>query len=63
MALELAVSKAGSQRKLAALLGKQQGHVWKWINVAGKCPPEMAIPIERETGVAKELLRPDLYPS
>jgi DNA-binding transcriptional regulator YdaS (Cro superfamily) len=66
-ALKRAVQIAGGQTALAGKLpgNKKQGHVWNWLNVVKRCPPEMAIPIEEAVGraVTRHDLRPDLYPS
>lgn len=61
-ALERAVSVAGSQAKLAALVGVSQPAISKAL-AAGRCTAEMAVEIERATGVSRKELRPDLWPS
>lgn len=61
-ALRRAIEIKGSQAKLAQAVGKQQGHVSRWL-ASGRVPAELAIPIERETGVSRHELRPDLYPA
>lgn len=62
-ALQAAICAIGSQGKLAALLGKQQGHVGKWLHRDRKVPAEMCIAIERATGgkVTRYELRPDVF--
>lgn len=60
-ALKMAVEVAGGQTSLAMRIGKTQGHVSQWLR-RGNVPPEMVLPIERETGVSRHDLRPDLYP-
>lgn len=64
-ALQRAIDIAGSQRALAAAIGKKQGHVWDWLNLRRHVPAEMAIPIEAAVGgrVTRHELRPDLYPT
>lgn len=61
-ALRKAVEVAGGQTALALRIGKTQGHVSQWLH-RGYVPPEMVLPIERETGVSRHDLRPDLYPN
>lgn len=62
-ALKQAIEVAGTQQKLAALIGKQQGHVAKWLHRDRKVPAEMCLPIERATGgkVTRYDLRPDIF--
>jgi DNA-binding transcriptional regulator YdaS (Cro superfamily) len=64
-ALERAVDLVGSQSELARRIGKKQPHIWNWMNRGSKrVPGEYVIPIEEATGgkVARQELRPDLYP-
>lgn len=60
-ALKVAISSAGSQTKLAERIGKTQGHISQWLR-RGTVPAGMVLRIERETGVSRHQLRPDLYP-
>lgn len=60
-ALKEAIKAAGSQTKLAAAIGKTQGHVSNWLR-RNYVPPEMVLPIEGATGISRHDLRPDLYP-
>lgn len=64
-ALEKAVELAGGQSKLAAQIGKKQGHIWHWLNKSLMCPAEQAIPISTAVGgqVSPHDLRPDIYPA
>jgi len=55
--LRQAIERAGSQVKLARLLGITHQAVSKWTTV----PVHHLIEIERLTGVHRALLRPDLY--
>lgn len=55
--LKWAIEIAGSQVKLARLLGISHQALNKWQDV----PPRHIIAIERATGVHRSLLRPDLY--
>lgn len=62
-ALAKAVEVAGGQSALAAKLGVKQGHIWYWLNKhPNGVPAEYVLPIERETGVSRHDLRPDIYP-
>jgi DNA-binding transcriptional regulator YdaS (Cro superfamily) len=55
--LRQAIERAGSQNKLAQLLGITHQAVNKWQIV----PVHHLIRVERLTGVHRALLRPDLY--
>jgi len=55
--LKLAIERAGSIRKLARMLGISMQAVAKWKTV----PAHQIIPLERSTGIPREMLRPDLY--
>jgi hypothetical protein len=55
--LRAAVTAIGSERKLAAALGINQQAVQQWREV----PLRRLLDVERVTGVAREILRPDLY--
>lgn len=59
--LALAVRKAGSQSAFGRLLGTRQSTVRDWL-LANRLPAEHVLLVERETGVPKEELRPDIYP-
>lgn len=66
-ALEQAISIAGTQAELARRIATpdrpiKQQHVWNWLNRDKKVPPEVVLDIERETGVSRHKLRPDIYP-
>lgn len=63
-ALALACSKAGGQSSLARAIGVRQGQLWYWLTKAKRgVPAEFVLPIERETGVSRSELRPDLFPN
>ena len=62
-ALQDAVDQAGSQSALARVCGVSQTAVWKWLQSSKRLPAEHCIAVERETGVSKHLLRPDIYPA
>lgn len=60
-ALKEAVFRIGSQSATARLLGVTQAAVWGWLNKGTALPGEHVLAVEAATGIAKELLRPDLY--
>ncbi len=59
-ALDRAVEKAGSQLKLAAILGIKPPSVTGWYD-RGRVPAERCIAIELATGVSRHDLRPDVF--
>lgn len=59
-ALKQAIEVAGSQTKLARVIGATQGHVSQWLR-RGKVPADKVLLIERATGVGRHLLRPDVF--
>lgn len=56
--LERAIKDAGGIIKLAGLINCSKQNVSAWKRV----PPARVLEVERVTGVAREVLRPDLYP-
>ena len=60
--IELAIKKAGSQANLAKAIEVSQSRVWNWVNRDPKIPAEMVLRIEAATGIARDKLRPDIYP-
>ncbi len=56
--LEDAIQAAGGVTALAGLLEITYQAIQKWSRI----PPKRVIPIETMTGIAREELRPDLYP-
>lgn len=58
-----AVEKAGSQAKLAEVIGLSQQGVSFLINEASSVSAEVAVAIDRFTAgeISKEMLRPDLF--
>lgn len=56
--LERAIKAADGIIKLAGLINCSKQNVSQWSRV----PPARVLEIERVTGVAREILRPDLYP-
>jgi DNA-binding transcriptional regulator YdaS (Cro superfamily) len=61
-ALERAVEKAGGQSAFARLHSVSQPTVWAWINSTKRLPAEFVLETERQTGVSRHDLRPDIYP-
>lgn len=59
-ALDRAVKKAGSQLRLAALLGIKPPSISGWYG-RGRVPAERCIEIETVTGVSRYELRPDVF--
>lgn len=63
-ALKLACERAGGQNKLARRIGTTQARVWYWLTKSKHgVAAEFVLPIERETGVSRSVLRPDLFPA
>jgi DNA-binding transcriptional regulator YdaS (Cro superfamily) len=63
-ALHRAIEKAGSQKRLAEMIGASQSHVWYWLERSKKgVPAEYCVAIEKATGVSRGELRPDLFTS
>lgn len=61
-ALQQAVSIAGSQTAFARNFGVSQTAVWKWLHKSKQLPAEYVLTAERQYGVSRHLLRPDIYP-
>ncbi len=61
-ALKRAVEHAGGQSAFARMHGVSQPTVWAWLNQGKSLPAEFVLKTERETGISKHDLRPDLYP-
>ena len=62
-ALKRACEVAGGQKPLADLIGTTQSQVWYWLSRSKKgVPAEFVLSIEKETGVSRTELRPDLWP-
>jgi DNA-binding transcriptional regulator YdaS (Cro superfamily) len=58
--LDAAISAAGSQAALATKVGVKQQTISYWVK-KGQVPAEMALAVERATGVPRHVLRPDLF--
>lgn len=61
-ALDLAVTRVGSQGALAKICDVSQPAVWKWLNESKQLPAEHVLKVEAATRVSRHDLRPDLYP-
>ena len=62
-ALKRACELAGGQKPLADRIGTTQSQVWYWLKKSKRgVPAEFVLSIERETGVSRTELRPDLWP-
>lgn len=62
-ALKRACELAGGQKPLADRIGTTQSQVWYWLARSKKgVPAEFVLSIEKETGVSRTELRPDLWP-
>jgi DNA-binding transcriptional regulator YdaS (Cro superfamily) len=57
--VQLAVDKAGGTYALAERCAVSQPTVMKWVFTS--CPPARAVQIEQETGVPREVIRPDIF--
>lgn len=60
-ALLLAIAEAGGQAALARKLKVKPQAVHQWVE-AGRPPVMRVLDIEAATGVARNELRPDIYP-
>lgn len=60
--LAAAVRSVGSQSAFARLIGMSQGSVYTWLANGKPLPAEHVLKVSAATGIAKEALRPDLYP-
>lgn len=51
-----------NQSKFASAVGTSQQNVSNWLRDEKPLPAEYVLPTERETGISRHDLRPDLYP-
>ena len=61
-ALELAIRRQGGQSATARNRGVSQPSVHHWLHKMKKCPPEHVLGMEKDSGVSRCDLRPDIYP-
>jgi DNA-binding transcriptional regulator YdaS (Cro superfamily) len=59
-ALELAITKAGSQRAFGAICGVRQQTVWDYLHKQKYLPEQHVEAVEKAVGVSRHDLRPDL---
>lgn len=59
-ALAEAVRAAGSQTAFGEMIGRRQSTIHDWLRDGKPLPVEYVLIVERETGIPKERLRPDL---
>lgn len=59
--LNRAIDIVGSQTAFGRLLGVSQMSVSRWSRGLVAFPPEHVLTVERETGVSRHELRPDVY--
>lgn len=57
--LQAAANAVGGRAQLASLIGVTKSAVYQWRRV----PAERVLAVEAATGVPRQRLRPDLYPS
>lgn len=57
-ALKEAIEVAGGMRSLGRKLGIRHQAISQW----DRCPATRVLELERLTGIARETLRPDMYP-
>ncbi len=58
--LTRAIEEAGSQSALARILGTRQSTVSSWLHSGSPLPTEYVLTVERELGISRHFLRPDL---
>lgn len=58
--LEKAIASCGSEASLARACGYSQNAIWS-AKRKGRVSAELAVAIERVTGVTRQELRPDLF--
>jgi DNA-binding transcriptional regulator YdaS (Cro superfamily) len=62
-ALVAATKAVGGQSALARLCRRTQPTIWKWLHGEQGLPAEHVLTVEAATGIARHLLRPDIYPA
>lgn len=61
-ALARAVRVAKSQSAFGRLIGKPQSTISFWLSQRRALPGDYVLTVERQTGISRHDLRPDLYP-
>jgi DNA-binding transcriptional regulator YdaS (Cro superfamily) len=63
-ALMLAIERAGgTQSDLARKVPCSITTVWKWVQTSKRVSEKYVLKVEAVTGIARHLLRPDIYPA
>lgn len=62
-ALLLVIEAYGSHEATGAALGVFQSTVSRWVSHSKQLPVEHVLKAERDTGVPRHFLRPDIYPA
>lgn len=60
-AINAAIESAGGRKALADLIGVTPQFVWQMQKGKRPIPPALCARIEAETGVKREVLRPDIF--
>jgi DNA-binding transcriptional regulator YdaS (Cro superfamily) len=60
--LAQAVRTVGSQSAYGRLVGRSQASIYERLRDGKPVDAEDVLLVERETGIPKEVLRPDIYP-
>lgn len=72
MDLKQAILNAGGYsavaRKMTELNNDEENKItkqviWSWVNVLHRVPAEKVMELETVTGIPRQLIRPDIYPS
>jgi DNA-binding transcriptional regulator YdaS (Cro superfamily) len=61
-AFRRAVEASGSQSRFAEAVGTSQQNISNWLAAHRSLPAEFVLAAEREFGVPRHELRPDIYP-
>lgn len=59
--LARAVRAAGSQSAFGRMIGKRQSVIFTWLKRGAPLPAEYVRTVERETGIPRHELRPDIF--
>jgi DNA-binding transcriptional regulator YdaS (Cro superfamily) len=60
-ALQVAISKCGSQEALGRTIGRSQQIISYWVKTEKLLPAEHVFAVEAATGLSRKFLRPDLF--
>lgn len=53
----------GNQSRFADAIGTSQQNISNWLRKEQQLPAEFVLAAERETGIARHVWRPDIYPA